>query len=771
MAMSFVKCFSMKSSNREGYSNAIFEPETMTDSEDETERPDPNRLACDRDVAFNTFESAGFDGCVYKPETDGPFSKITPSMWPIEMIAAFSQPEDSHPPFRIDAYGFVVDEVLINGDNGGTAGGMISKFTTDPMTEVHLRTKWLAFLELTYNMEAKPRMKWSDVERQLRHCRPLEELIQMGLPNSMRAQLWLRFSRGLTLSAQNKYLYSEMVEKSKIELSCDIQAARVLPNNSCFMNSQSVGSARLSRILRCMKWMQRRGKYIESQESVNVSLIAAHLLLICEEEEVFWLMLAVTHDLKSLDHQSILKTCIAKACPEVDQLLKSNDIDISLISWHWFASMFASFLPEVSLLFHLWDFYFYYGSEVLFQLVIGIIDAKQSDLTNVGKDSAALFNQLEDLLSEVSDMKKLMELWQRGRDLLPFVPEVNRRRSDASISSSDAVTGASKSEKDMHDLRKKNIVQTSILVELHEAIVAIGQHFETYDPRFRANFSLDLSEGSAPSSTANHSCNKKQRLAKALVDFQRNDPDELGFKKHDIIRVMSERDEDCWIGELNGITGWFPAQFVLPLDHSDDYAVAGDDRMVMFINDLVRGRLCQVLKQILSHGLKKGNFLIVHPWTVIQDIASACVQSDFSSVYAKLLLTKAYRLDDASHRVLTPCEILYKNITHISQTHADQPMDIRLRSLICLALNQRMLHDFFTVICATQSDLLETHYHEWGYIRSPVWRLIRAELRLLTQFSFNLNPDAELPLTPASPISKDGVRDMLVKHHLFSWDV
>ncbi len=45
--------------------------------------------------------------------------------------------------------------------------------------------------------------------------------------------------------------------------------------------------------------------------------------------------------------------------------------------------------------------------------------------------------------------------------------------------------------------------------------------------------------------------------------------------------------------------------------------------------------------------------------------------------------------------------------------------------------------------------------------------------RLLTQFSFNLNPNAELAenLQPKSPVSKDGVRDMLVKHHLFSWDI
>lgn len=41
------------------------------------------------------------------------------------------------------------------------------------------------------------------------------------------------------------------------------------------------------------------------------------------------------------------------------------------------------------------------------------------------------------------------------------------------------------------------------------------------------------------------------------------------------------------------------------------------------------------------------------------------------------------------------------------------------------------------------------------------------------QFSFNLNVTAEVQgkNEPKSPVSKEGVKDMLVKHHLFSWDI
>ena len=50
------------------------------------------------------------------------------------------------------------------------------------------------------------------------------------------------------------------------------------------------------------------------------------------------------------------------------------------------------------------------------------------------------------------------------------------------------------------------------------------------------------------------------------ADFERHDADELGFRKNDVITVLSRRDEHCWVGELNGLSGWFPAKFVELLD-------------------------------------------------------------------------------------------------------------------------------------------------------------------------------------------------------------
>ena len=54
--------------------------------------------------------------------------------------------------------------------------------------------------------------------------------------------------------------------------------------------------------------------------------------------------------------------------------------------------------------------------------------------------------------------------------------------------------------------------------------------------------------------------------------------------------MISQKDEHCWIGELNGLRGWFPAKFVEMLDErSKSYSTAGDDSVTETVTDLVRG--------------------------------------------------------------------------------------------------------------------------------------------------------------------------------------
>jgi len=56
------------------------------------------------------------------------------------------------------------------------------------------------------------------------------------------------------------------------------------------------------------------------------------------------------------------------------------------------------------------------------------------------------------------------------------------------------------------------------------------------------------------------------------------------------LQIISQKDDHCWIGELNGLRGWFPAKFVELLDErSKSYSLAGDDSVTETITDIVRG--------------------------------------------------------------------------------------------------------------------------------------------------------------------------------------
>lgn len=117
------------------------------------------------------------------------------------------------------------------------------------------------------------------------------------------------------------------------------------------------------------------------------------------------------------------------------------------------------------------------------------------------------------------------------------------------------------------DVRSKNIRQTEILVDLRESILKVCRHFLTIEPKLSthitqvADYSTD-SHAKDHENFINVSRNRKRR-AKALHDFERNDDDELGFRRNDIITIVSQKDEHCWIGELNGLRGWFPAKVIL----------------------------------------------------------------------------------------------------------------------------------------------------------------------------------------------------------------
>ncbi|XP_072029741.1 small G protein signaling modulator 3 homolog isoform X2 [Amphiura filiformis] len=786
------------SRSTEGYAGGAVQAETLSEDEEDEVRASLKRK--------------GSNGG-YTPAPGGPFSGLVPSMWPQDILAKLAQTEDAGAgmDFRYDEFGFRVEEEDAAEPNS-------SKLLSQPFIEdPQHRLKWVAYFEFAHNQEVGD-LTWDKVESRLARTDKLHGMIQQGIPHSMRPQLWLRLSGAQQKKENTETTYKEIIKASSNEHSLTAKQIekdllRTMPSNACFSSPKASGVPRLRRILRGIAWLYPDIGYCQ-----GTGVIAASLLLYMEEEDAFWIMCAIIEDLVPASYysssllgvqadQRVLRQLMVSYLPEIDQLLKSHDIELSLITLHWFLTAFAS-VVHMKVLLRIWDLFFYEGSVVLFQVTLGMFKLKEEELLEL-ENSAQIFNALSDLPGEVDDVDKLLEVGMKhSASLTDIIVDTHRRKHLAYLMAEQGAIVNPEStgnlpkqhihkrqltrkksfmgslqnvfgqDEKSDDLKAKNIKQTELVSDLREAILHIGRHFQAIDPK-NTKISL-IPDYSLESHQKDHEqfvnvTRNRRRRAKALLDFERHDDDELGFRKNDIITIISQKDEHCWVGELNGLRGWFPAKFVELLDErSKMYTQAGDDTVTETITDLVRGTLCPTLKSIFEHGLKQPSILggPCHPWLFIEEASAKEVEKDFESVYSRLVLCKTYRLDEDG-KVLTPEELLYRSVQSVNLTHdsAHAQMDVKLRSLICLGLNEQVLHLWLETLCSCE-HIVEKWYQPWSFLRSPGWVQIKCEVRVLSKFAFNLSQDWEIPVKKEAHTSlKDSVQDMLIKHHLFSWDI
>ncbi|XP_057412733.1 small G protein signaling modulator 3 isoform X4 [Balaenoptera acutorostrata] len=664
------------------------------------------------------------------PSASGPFSALTPSMWPQEILAKYTQKEEAveQPEFCYDEFGFRVDK---EGADGALRPGQLLE---DPPQ----RLRWQAHLEFTHNHDVGD-LTWDKIAISLPRSEKLRSLVLAGVPHSMRPQLWMRLSGALQKKRNSELSYREIVKDSandetvaaKQQIEKDL--LRTMPSNACFAHVSSVGVPRLRRVLRALAWLYPEIGYCQGTGMRPLTpcpgQVAACLLLFLEEEDAFWMMCAIIEDLLPASYfsttllgvqtdQRLLRHLIVQYLPRLDRLLQEHDIELSLITLHWFLTAFAS-VVHIRLLLRLWDLFFYEGSLVLFQTTLGMLRLKEEELIQ-SENSASIFNTLSDIPSQMEDADLLLgEAMRLAGSLTDVAVESQRRKHlaylladqgqllgaspTASLSQvvrrrtqrrKSGITSLLFGEDDLEVLKAKNIKQTELVADLREAILRVARHFQCTDPKNCSvqELSPDYSMESHQRDHENYvACSRGHpRRAKALLDFERHDDDELGFRKNDIITIISQKDEHCWVGELNGLRGWFPAKFVEVLDErSKEYSIAGDDSVTEGVTDLVRGTLCPALKALFEHGLKKPSLLggACHPWLFIEEAAGREVERDFDSVYSRLVLCKTYRLDEDG-KVLTPEELLYRAVQSVNVTHdaAHAQMDVKLRSLICVGL-------------------------------------------------------------------------------------
>lgn len=282
-----------------------------------------------------------------------PFSGIMSSIVPQKMMSNSEKDIESESKNYndqrncYDEFGFRVE-----GEDGSVQ--ISNKYLNTPFVEKEAhRLQWIAFLEFSHNKDASE-LTWSSVDVVLPRTEKLRNMIiTEGIPHSLRNQLWLRLSLALHKKLKSEMSYEDILKlanNDSLMTSKQIERdlLRILPTNACFRTLNSTGISRLRRILRALAWLYTDIGYCQGS-----GVIVASLLLIMEEENAFWMMTAIIEDLLPASYysstligvqadQKVLQTLIANYLSSVDKILKSHDIELSLITLQWFMTIFSN---------------------------------------------------------------------------------------------------------------------------------------------------------------------------------------------------------------------------------------------------------------------------------------------------------------------------------------------------------------------------------------------------------------------------------------------
>lgn len=371
------------------------------------------------------------------PTPGGPFSALTPSMWPQELLGQLAaQPEDpnAQPDYRYDEFGFRVEEE--DGPEQSSNKLLGIPFVEEPQH----RLDWVAHLEFSHNIEGRSaaQLTWDALEVRLPRTDRLRTMVRAGIPHSLRPQLWMRLSGALQKKLGSETSYREVVKASSSDAlvtskQIEKDLLRTMPSNACFSRKDSTGVARLRRVLRGLAWLYPDIGYCQ-----GTGMIAASLLLLLEEEDAFWMMCTIVEDLLPASYysatllgvqadQRVLRTLVSSYLPDVDAALREHDIELALISSNWFLTLFAS-VVHMKVLLRVWDLMFFDGSITLFQVTLGMLRIREPSLKAL-ENSAQIFNALSDIPGDIEDVEQLLQVsFEVAGSLNDMMIETHRRR-------------------------------------------------------------------------------------------------------------------------------------------------------------------------------------------------------------------------------------------------------------------------------------------------------------------------------------------------------
>ncbi|KAG0232518.1 hypothetical protein BGW42_008138 [Actinomortierella wolfii] len=295
------------------------------------------------------------------------------------------------------------------------------------------RQKWAIFMNDSHG-ELPPRSA------------KLKRYIRKGIPAALRGEAWFVYSGAKDKCDANPGLYNRLVNQAKRQGQANEHADvierdlhRTFPENINFksqvtssaidgsaqVNTDNVAAIQsLRRVLLAFSLHCPSIGYCQS-----LNYIAGMLLLFMEEEHAFWTLSVITQNFlpegmydvtmegANID-QAVLMTLVMERLPHIWAKFSNGATHveleegaglptITLVTSHWFLTLFINILPVESVL-RVWDCFFYEGRKILFRVALTILKMHESEITKID-DPLEVFQIVQNIPKRLIDCHKLME--------------------------------------------------------------------------------------------------------------------------------------------------------------------------------------------------------------------------------------------------------------------------------------------------------------------------------------------------------------------------
>ncbi|RXM34217.1 TBC1 domain family member 2A [Acipenser ruthenus] len=238
----------------------------------------------------------------------------------------------------------------------------------------------------------------------------------------------LQDSKGLDSSQQEMCAYLEAKN-------CQIESKYLIVLRS-LQDSKGLDSSQQEMVKRLIEdSLQGDVKDVLKLNPVRLAAIA--LLVLKDEEDAFWCLVAVVEIIMPRDYysktltasqadQRVFRDFLAEKMPRLTAHFKEHSIDHSLITFNWFLVVFVESLVS-DILLRVWDAFLYEGTKVIFRYALALFKYKEEDILKI-HDNLEIYLYLRFFTKTISDGRKLMNI--AFNDMNPFPMKLLKNRRE-----------------------------------------------------------------------------------------------------------------------------------------------------------------------------------------------------------------------------------------------------------------------------------------------------------------------------------------------------